>query len=72
MMMMMMMKNTVKLAYGAVHKVVCHAKCGGLFDPLPCHALSQILDPLKVCHKILTPLTPTAYMSTNHMQKSVI
>ena len=21
-----------------------------IFDPLPCHKLSQILDPLKVCH----------------------
>ena len=41
-------------AYGAVHKVVCHAKCE-TFDPLPCHALSQNLDHLKVCHKILTP-----------------
>ena len=34
---------------GAVHKV-CHAIFDDFRPPSPCHKLSQILDPLKVCH----------------------
>ena len=39
--------DTAQPWLGAVHKV-CHA----IFDDFwpPCHKLSQILDPLKVCH----------------------
>ena len=43
------MTYKLRTALGAVHKV-CHAIVDDFWPHSPCHKLSQILDPLKVCH----------------------